>query len=278
MTSSLQGKIAVVTGASTGIGLAIAKRFAAEGAHVVITGRRQKELDVAVAEIGDQASSVRADVSSLQDLDTLFETVKQHHERIDVLVANAGGGSMAPLGAITEDLFDRTFNTNVKGVLFTVQKALPLLADGAAVILVGSTSSIHGVPAFSVYSASKAAIRNFARSWILDLKGRNIRINVLSPGPTKTPGLVGLVPVEHQQGLLDGLQVRSRWAGLENPMKSARPPSSWPRTHRASSPASSCSSTVALRRSRAMKPTNVVFTRRFTAAPQSLPLPPRTRP
>jgi NAD(P)-dependent dehydrogenase (short-subunit alcohol dehydrogenase family) len=204
MTLSLQDKIAVVTGASTGIGLAIAKRFAAEGANVVITGRRQKELDVAVADIGDQASGVRADVSSLQDLDALFQTVKQHHGRIDVLVANAGGGSMAALGAITEELFDQTFSTNVKGVLFTVQKALPLLADGATVILVGSTSSIHGVPAFSVYSASKAAIRNFARSWILDLKGRNIRVNVLSPGPTKTPGLVGLVPLEHQQGLLDG--------------------------------------------------------------------------
>ena len=155
MTLSLKDKIAVVTGASTGIGLAIAKRFAAEGANVVITGRRQKELDVAVADIGDQASGVRADVSSLQDLDALFQTVKQHHGRIDVLVANAGGGSMAPLGAITEELFDQTFSTNVKGVLFTVHKALPLLADGATVILVGSTSSIHGVPAFSVYSATR---------------------------------------------------------------------------------------------------------------------------
>lgn len=204
MTRSLQGKIAVVTGASTGIGLAIAKRFVAEGASVVIADRRQQELDAAVAELGDQAIGVRADVSSLQDLDTLFDTVKQHHGRIDVLVANAGGGSMAALGAITEDLFDQTFGTNVKGVLFTVQKALPLLPDGAAVILLGSTSSIRGLPAFSVYSASKAAIRNFARSWIMDLKGRNIRVNVLSPGPTNTPGLVGLVPVERQQALLDG--------------------------------------------------------------------------
>lgn len=204
MTRSLQGKIAVVTGASTGIGVAIAKRFVAEGASVVIADRRQQELDAAVAELGDQAIGVRADVSSLQDLDTLFDTVKQHHGRIDVLVANAGGGSMAALGAITEDLFDQTFGTNVKGVLFTVQKALPLLPDGAAVILLGSTSSIRGLPAFSVYSASKAAIRNFARSWIMDLKGRNIRVNVLSPGPTNTPGLVGLVPVERQQALLDG--------------------------------------------------------------------------
>jgi NAD(P)-dependent dehydrogenase (short-subunit alcohol dehydrogenase family) len=204
MTRSLQGKIAVVTGASSGIGLAIAKRFVAEGASVVIADRRQQELDAAVAELGDRASGVRADVSSLPDLDALFDTVKQHHGRIDVLVANAGGGSMAALGAITEELFDQTFGTNVKGVLFTVQKALPLLPDGAAVILIGSTSSIHGVPAFSVYSASKAAVRNFARSWIMDLKGRNIRVNVLSPGPTNTPGLVGLVPVERQQALLDG--------------------------------------------------------------------------
>jgi NAD(P)-dependent dehydrogenase (short-subunit alcohol dehydrogenase family) len=204
VTRSLQGKIAVVTGASSGIGLAIAKRFVAEGASVVIADRRQQELDAAVAELGDRASGVRADVSILQDLDTLFDTVKQHHGRIDVLVANAGGGSMAALGAITEELFEQTFGTNVKGVLFTVQKALPLLPDGAAVILVGSTSSIHGVPAFSLYSASKAAVRNFARSWIMDLKGRNIRVNVLSPGPTNTPGLVGLVPVERQQALLDG--------------------------------------------------------------------------
>jgi NAD(P)-dependent dehydrogenase (short-subunit alcohol dehydrogenase family) len=204
MTLSLQDKIAVVTGAGTGIGLAIAKRFVAEGASVVIADRRQQELDAAVAELGDRARGVRADVSRLHDLDTLFDTVKQHHGHIDVLVANAGEGSMAALGTITEDLFDQTFGTNVKGVLFTVQKALPLLPEGAAVILLGSTSSTHGVPAFSVYSASKAAIRNFARSWILDLKGRNIRINVLSPGPTNTPGLVGLVPVEKRQALLDG--------------------------------------------------------------------------
>jgi NAD(P)-dependent dehydrogenase (short-subunit alcohol dehydrogenase family) len=204
MPLSLQDKIAVVTGAGTGIGLAIAKRFVAEGASVVIADRRQQELDAAVAELGDRARGVRADVSRLHDLDTLFDTVKQHHGHIDVLVANAGEGSMAALGTITEDLFDQTFGTNVKGVLFTVQKALPLLPEGAAVILLGSTSSTHGVPAFSVYSASKAAIRNFARSWILDLKGRNIRINVLSPGPTNTPGLVGLVPVEKRQALLDG--------------------------------------------------------------------------
>jgi NAD(P)-dependent dehydrogenase (short-subunit alcohol dehydrogenase family) len=217
MTQALEGKIAVVTGASTGIGLAIAKRFVAEGATVVITGRRQQELDAAVADIGKQATSVRADSSKLPDLDALFETVKQRHGHIDILVANAGGGTMAPLGKISEDQFDQTFGINVKGVLFTVQKALPLLADGAAVILLGSITSIQGTPAFSVYSASKAAIRNFARSWILDLKGRNIRVNVLSPGPTLTPGLTGLVPTEHQQGFLDGIAGRSPLGRIGDP-------------------------------------------------------------
>jgi NAD(P)-dependent dehydrogenase (short-subunit alcohol dehydrogenase family) len=206
MSKVLDGKIAVVTGASTGIGLAIAKRFAAEGAAaVVVTGRRQVELDAAVQEIGDKAIGVRADVSKLADLDALYDLVKLKFGRIDVLAANAGGGTMAPLGEISEEQFDQTFATNVKGVLFTVQKAMPLLAPGASVILTGSTTSITGTPAFSVYSASKAAVRNFVRSWVLDIKGTDFRINVLSPGPIKTPGLVGLVPTEHQQGLLDSL-------------------------------------------------------------------------
>jgi NAD(P)-dependent dehydrogenase (short-subunit alcohol dehydrogenase family) len=205
MSKVLDGKIAVVTGASTGIGLAIAKRFAAEGATVVVTGRRQTELDAAVQEIGEKATGVRADVSKLADLDALYDLVKLTFGRIDVLAANAGGGTMAPLGDISEEQFDQTFATNVKGVLFTVQKAMPLLAPGASVILTGSTTSITGTPAFSVYSASKAAVRNFVRSWVLDIKGKDFRINVLSPGPTKTPGLVGLVPTEHQQGLLDSL-------------------------------------------------------------------------
>lgn len=202
MSNSLQGKVAVVTGGSTGIGLGIAKRFASEGAFVFITGRRQAELDAAVAAIGKSAFGVRADSSNLADLDALYATVKAEKGSLDVVVANAGGGELAPLGSITEEQFDKTFSINVKGVLFTVQKALPLLNQGSSVIITGSTTSIKGTPAFSVYSATKAAIRNFARTWILDLKGRGVRVNVLSPGPVKTPGLLGIVPPGQADGLL----------------------------------------------------------------------------
>ncbi len=205
MTQQLSGKIAVITGATTGIGLATAKAFAREGATVFITGRRQAELDAAVAAIGPRATGVRADSTKMADLDGLYELVRERHGRIDVLFANAGGGSMLPLGQITEEHFDDTFDRNVKGVLFTVQKALPLLARGASVILTGSTTSIQGTANFSVYSASKAAVRNFARSWILDLKERGIRVNTLAPGVTETPGLVELAGPDkaQQQGLLD---------------------------------------------------------------------------
>ncbi|HEV3188646.1 MAG TPA: glucose 1-dehydrogenase [Acidimicrobiales bacterium] len=204
MTNALQGKVAVITGGSSGIGLAIAKRFVSEGAHVYITGRRQAELDAAVTAIGAGVTSVRSDVANLRDLDTLYETIDKESGRIDVLVANAGGGSgSAPLGDITEEQFNSAFNVNVKGVLFTVQKALPLMGEGSSVILTGSTTSIKGGANMSVYSATKAAVRNFARSWILDLQGRNIRVNVLSPGPTETPGLLRLAPPEYQQHLLD---------------------------------------------------------------------------
>ncbi|EPX63385.1 3-oxoacyl-[acyl-carrier protein] reductase [Cystobacter fuscus DSM 2262] len=196
MSNKLQGKVAVVTGGSSGIGLAVARRFAAEGATVFITGRRQAELDAAVKLIGPSATGVRADASNLADLDRLYEVVKQKQASLDILVANAGGGEFAPLGSITEKHFDDTFATNVKGTLFTVQKALPLLRDGASVILTGSTAGIQGTPAFSVYSATKAAVRSFARNWILDLKDRRIRVNVISPGPIKTPGLHGLAPNE----------------------------------------------------------------------------------
>jgi NAD(P)-dependent dehydrogenase (short-subunit alcohol dehydrogenase family) len=208
MSHTLRDKVAVVTGGSTGIGLGIAKRFASEGAFVFITGRRQAELDAAVAEIGSQAIGVRADVSDLSDLDRLYETVKRQKGDLDIVVANAGGGELAPLGSITEEHYDKTFATNVKGVLFTVQKALPLLGEGASVILTGSTTSILGGQAFSVYSATKAAVRNFARSWILDLKGAGIRVNVLSPGPVKTPGLVGLVSPDQEQALLEGFAAK----------------------------------------------------------------------
>lgn len=198
----LANKIAVITGGSTGIGLGIAKHFAAAGATVVITGRNQAKLDSAVKEIGLSASAFRADASNPADLDALYRAMQIRHGRLDILVANAGGGEFAALGSITEEHFDRTFATNVKGVLFTVQQALPLLGSGSSVILIGSSTSIKGTPAFSVYSATKAAVRNFARTWILDLKDQHIRINVLSPGPTLTPGLLGIVPEEQRDAML----------------------------------------------------------------------------
>lgn len=203
MGTTLLDKVAVVTGGSTGIGLGIAKAFVSEGAYVFITGRRQAALDEAVAEIGDNVHSVRADSSNLSDLDLLFDRVRQRRGRIDVLVANAGGGVNGTLGSITEEGFDTTFATNVKGVVFTVQKALPLLAKNSSVILTGSTTSATGMPGASVYAATKAAVRNFARSWIIDLKGRDIRVNVLSPGPTLTPGLLGIPPADQQAAFLE---------------------------------------------------------------------------
>lgn len=205
MSNKLAEKIALVTGGSSGIGLASAQELARQGAKVYITGRRQEELDAAVALIGPAAKGIRADASQLSDLDTVFSTIASEAGRLDVLFANAGGGDMMPLGAITEEHFDRIFGTNVRGVLFTVQKALPLLTDGASVILTGSTTGTKGTASFSVYSASKAAVRNLARSWALDLKDRGIRVNVVSPGPVRTPGLGGLVPQEHRQGLFDAL-------------------------------------------------------------------------
>ncbi len=205
--TTLQGKIALVTGGTSGIGLATARRFAAEGAKVFVTGRREAELAAAVDAIGHGATGVRADSSSMADLDALYRRIGEEAGRIDVLFVNAGGGDMLPLGAITEAQFDDTFNRNVKGVLFTVQKALPLLARGASVILTGSTAATTGTPAFSVYAASKAAVRAFARNWILDLKDRGIRVNTIAPGPIRTPGLVELAgtDAQAQQGLLDHL-------------------------------------------------------------------------
>ncbi|MDZ8238767.1 MAG: glucose 1-dehydrogenase [Nostoc sp. ChiQUE01a] len=189
----LEGKIAVVTGGNSGIGLATAKRFAAEGAHVIITGRRQTELDVAVKEIGENITPVQGDVSNLADLDRLYATIKQQYGRIDVLFANAGAAEYAPLGAITEEHFDKIFNINVKGLLFTVQKALPLFQDGGSIILNASIVASKGFEANSVYSATKAAVRSFARTWTVDLKDRKIRVNVVSPGVTDTPGLKDLL-------------------------------------------------------------------------------------
>jgi NAD(P)-dependent dehydrogenase (short-subunit alcohol dehydrogenase family) len=195
----LEGKIAVITGGNSGIGLATARRFAEEGAHVFITGRRQNELDAAVRQIGKQATGVQGDVSNLADLDRLYATVKREKGRIDVVFANAGAGdALAPLGAISEELFDTTFSRNVKGLLFTVQKALPLLLDGGSIILNASIAASKGMPGMSVYSATKAAVRSFARGWTVDLKARKIRVNAISPGPIDTPGVKSLGLTEAQ--------------------------------------------------------------------------------
>ena len=188
MTRKLEGKVAVVTGGSAGIGLAAAKRFAEEGAHVFITGRRQPELDAAVQQIGPSATAVRADVANMSDLAALFETVKAAKGRVDVLYANAGIYEFTPFGAITEAAYDKMFDVNVKGVLFTVQQAVPLMPNGGSIILTGSVAGSKGFEADSVYGATKAAIRSFARSLTADLKARGIRVNVLSPGPIQTPG------------------------------------------------------------------------------------------
>src|SRR5437899_2316498 len=189
----LEGKTALVTGGSSGIGLATAKRFVNEGAYVFITGRREAELAAAVKEIGKNITAVRGDVANLADLDRLFEQIKREKGKLDVVFANAAFARLAPFGTITEALYDATFNINVKGLLFTVQKALPLLPDGASVILNASIVASKGLAANSVYSATKAAVRSFARTWTTDLKARRIRVNAVSPGSTDTPGLSDLL-------------------------------------------------------------------------------------
>jgi NAD(P)-dependent dehydrogenase (short-subunit alcohol dehydrogenase family) len=186
----LQGKVAVITGGTTGIGLATAKLFVNEGAYVFVSGRRQKELDEAVKEIGSNVTGVQGDVAKLADLDRLYEAVKAKG-RLDIVFANAGVAEFAPLGKITEEHFDRLFNINVKGTVFTVQKALPLMNDGGSIILNGSVASVKGTAAFGVYGATKAALRSFVRTWTSDLKDRHVRSNVISPGPTDTPAIDG---------------------------------------------------------------------------------------
>ncbi|MFF0163859.1 SDR family NAD(P)-dependent oxidoreductase [Streptomyces sp. NPDC005263] len=198
MTEVLAGKVAVVTGAGSGIGLAIARRFAAEGARVFLAGRRQEPLDAAVAEIGPKATGVRTDVSVQTDLDDLYSVVREEAGRIDVLVANAGSAVPQRLGEITEEAIDATFGTNVKGTIFTVQKALPLLSDGASIVVTGSTNSLRTEPGLEIYGASKAAVRNLVRSWALSAQERKFRVNMLSPGPTETPGLIGAVGPDHR--------------------------------------------------------------------------------
>jgi len=185
----LNGKVALVTGGNSGIGLATAKRFVSEGAYVFITGRRQKELDTAVKEIGKNVTAVQGDISNLADLDRLFAQIKKEKGKIDIVFANAGVAKYAPLGKITEELYDSIFDINVKGLLFTVQKALPLLREGGSIILNASIVASKGLASNSVYSATKAAVRSFARTWTTDLKDRRIRVNAVSPGPIDTPGL-----------------------------------------------------------------------------------------
>jgi NAD(P)-dependent dehydrogenase (short-subunit alcohol dehydrogenase family) len=194
----LDGKIAVITGGTSGIGLATAKSFVAEGACVYITGRRQDEIDEAIKDIKKNVTGVRSDVANLSDLDRLYALVKQQHGHIDILFANAGLGEHVPLGEISEAHFDQTFNVNVKGMLFTVQKALPLLRDGSSIILNASIAGSTGMDALSVYSATKAAIRSFARTWTVDLKPHKIRVNAISPGPIDTPGIHALEGTEEQ--------------------------------------------------------------------------------
>jgi NAD(P)-dependent dehydrogenase (short-subunit alcohol dehydrogenase family) len=188
----LQDKVAVITGGTSGMGLASARRFVAEGAHVYIMGRRRAELDAAVQAIGRNVTGVAGDVAELADLDRLYETLRSAHGHVDVVFANAGMGEVAPLGAISLESFDRTFAVNVRGTLFTVQKALPLLRAGGSIILTGSIAGVKGLPGFDVYSASKAAIRSFVRTWTVELKDRRIRANIISPGTIDTPILAGL--------------------------------------------------------------------------------------
>lgn len=194
--SRLHGKIALITGGASGIGLASAQRLIEEGAFVFITGRRQDVLDNAAEALGSNARAVQADVTKPEDLDRVFETIQKEKGHLDVLVANAGVGEFASLGQITEEHYDYIFDINVKGTLFTVQKALPLMTNGGSIILTGSTVGSMGTPAMSIYSASKAAVRNLVRSWAHDLRGTGIRVNVMSPGPTKTDKLMELLPSE----------------------------------------------------------------------------------
>lgn len=217
----LTGKIALITGGNSGIGLATARRFVAEGAFVFVTGRRHTELDEAVAALGPAARGLQGDVAKLEDIDRIVATIHEEKGRLDVVVANAGVAEFAPLGAITEAQYEKTFGVNVKGALFTVQKALPLMRAGGSIIVTGSTTGSMGTPAFSVYSATKAALRNFARTWALDLRGTGIRVNVLSPGATLTPGLEGVATGEARDALFAALKEQTPLGRIADPAETA---------------------------------------------------------
>jgi NAD(P)-dependent dehydrogenase (short-subunit alcohol dehydrogenase family) len=204
----LDGKTALVTGGNSGIGLATAQRLAAEGAHVFLTGRNQDTIDAAVATIGSSATGIRADVSNVDDLTAVAQAISAHGHGLDILFANAGGGEFTPLGEISADQFSTVFLTNVGGTLFTVQTMLALLNPGASIVLTGSTAAYNGTPAFSIYAATKAAIRSFGRTWATELIPRGIRVNTVIPGPIETPGLTGLAPEGQGQQLLDGEAAR----------------------------------------------------------------------
>jgi NAD(P)-dependent dehydrogenase (short-subunit alcohol dehydrogenase family) len=226
----LDGKVGVIAGGSSGIGLATAKRFVEEGAHVVITGRREKELKEAAAIIKKNLTTIVGDVSRLEDLDRLYVVVKEKRGHIDVLFANAGAGTLAPLEAATEAHFDQTFDVNVKGLFFTVQKALPLFKDGGSIILTSSVTNVLGSAGFSAYAASKAAVRSLARAWTMELKGRKIRVNCVSPGPTDTPALektTGLPPNRPSKRPPSSPR-RFQWAAGASPRKSQLPSHSSP--------------------------------------------------
>jgi NAD(P)-dependent dehydrogenase (short-subunit alcohol dehydrogenase family) len=220
----LDGKIALITGGSEGIGLVTAQLFVDEGAYVFITGRRQEPLDAAVKQIGKNIRAIQGDASKLDDLDRVYNIIKEEKEKLDVVFANAGISGSQPLGSITEKSYDDIFNINVKGVLFTVQKALPILNDGASIILNGSRLSIKGRAGTSVYSASKAAVRSFARCWCVDLKDRKIRVNVVSPGPTNTPLLNNLGKTkEESKNMLEYFGKQTVLDRIAEPLEIAKP-------------------------------------------------------
>jgi NAD(P)-dependent dehydrogenase (short-subunit alcohol dehydrogenase family) len=214
-------KVAIVTGGTSGIGFAIAQELASQGAQVIVTGRNREKLDKAVLDFGGDVAAVQADVSNLEDLDRLYDHVKAQYGRLDLLVANAGAGEVVPLSSITEDHVDRALSTNIKGVLFTVQKALPLMGEGGSIVIIGSTSSIQPPAGMSVYGGTKAAVRAMVRAWVLDIKGSGVRINIVSPGPVDTPSLRTAFG-EHADAGLEYLNGRSTIGRIGKPEEIAR--------------------------------------------------------